>query len=332
VRPGNVQVRRWYWRLARRSVHGRCCWSLGVTTVVGSSAFGGVVETRLRDADPAVQPGWGNGVDPGRAAGPGRRSPASAGPSSSSLTSTLRPSSATSPSWRRSIRYTGCPLDPASRPLLDNHDPGAVCQPAAGGRQPPPPHGGALSGDVSEPGRGAGQCPRPTPTVAGAPDAGATACGGSGWPRSAGEVCRRWLWRAWPSRPRGACRHGAGAAEIAAAGGGAGSGPNLLGVRAAKEGTDHGLDLEVVNRVASAWAVQRGGAGSKLVWCMLALPAGSRLAAPAARCRWVGPRPGWHRQLPSATRFMPAMIDRHGRSTPGPPRMVRDRDELAARL
>ena len=48
--------------------------------------------------------------------------------------------------------------------------------------------------------------------------------------------------------------------------------PDLVGVLAAKEGTDRGLGLAIVDEVAKAWGVRRDGAGGKVVWCALDLP------------------------------------------------------------
>jgi anti-anti-sigma factor len=48
--------------------------------------------------------------------------------------------------------------------------------------------------------------------------------------------------------------------------------PNLDWVLAAKEGTDRGLGLGIVDRVASSWGVRQDKAGGKTVWCTLALP------------------------------------------------------------
>jgi LuxR family transcriptional regulator, maltose regulon positive regulatory protein len=49
--------------------------------------------------------------------------------------------------------------------------------------------------------------------------------------------------------------------------------PDEAGVLAAKEGTNRGLGLEIVDEVAKAWGVRREGAGGKTVWCTLDLPA-----------------------------------------------------------
>jgi LuxR family maltose regulon positive regulatory protein len=48
--------------------------------------------------------------------------------------------------------------------------------------------------------------------------------------------------------------------------------PNLARVLAAREGTDRGLGLGIVDRVAASWGVRRDEAGGKTVWCTLALP------------------------------------------------------------
>src|SRR5829696_2897791 len=49
--------------------------------------------------------------------------------------------------------------------------------------------------------------------------------------------------------------------------------PDLAGLLAAKDGTDRGLGLEIVDQVAKAWGVRQDGAGGKTVWCTLDLPA-----------------------------------------------------------
>jgi LuxR family transcriptional regulator, maltose regulon positive regulatory protein len=49
--------------------------------------------------------------------------------------------------------------------------------------------------------------------------------------------------------------------------------PNVAGLLAAKDGTDRGLGLQIVDEVAKAWGVRRDGAGGKTVWCALDLPA-----------------------------------------------------------
>jgi anti-anti-sigma factor len=59
--------------------------------------------------------------------------------------------------------------------------------------------------------------------------------------------------------------------------------PDLVGVLAAKEGTDRGLGLAIVDEVAKAWGVRRDGAGGKVVWCALDLPAPQ--AGPVGRRR-----------------------------------------------
>jgi anti-anti-sigma factor len=48
--------------------------------------------------------------------------------------------------------------------------------------------------------------------------------------------------------------------------------PNLTRVLAAKEGTDRGLGLLVVDQVAKAWGVHQDKAGGKTIWCTLKLP------------------------------------------------------------
>jgi anti-anti-sigma factor len=48
--------------------------------------------------------------------------------------------------------------------------------------------------------------------------------------------------------------------------------PDLLGLLAAKDGTDRGLGLQVVDQVAKAWGVRQDGAAGKTVWCTLDLP------------------------------------------------------------
>jgi hypothetical protein len=45
----------------------------------------------------------------------------------------------------------------------------------------------------------------------------------------------------------------------------------------------------VVDRLATAWGVRRDGAGGKVVWCILALPAGTELAAWLTRRRGIDP-------------------------------------------
>jgi DNA-binding NarL/FixJ family response regulator len=41
---------------------------------------------------------------------------------------------------------------------------------------------------------------------------------------------------------------------------------------AAKDGTDRGLGLQIVDQVAKAWGVRQDEAGGKVVWCTLDLP------------------------------------------------------------
>jgi hypothetical protein len=109
--------------------------------------------------------------------------------------------------------------------------------------------------------------------------------------------------------------------------------PDLGGVLAAKDGAERGLGLLVVERVATAWGVRREGVGGKVVWCLLALPAGAGLpatAAPAPGGRATGP--DWHRQLPSATRRRPAMTAPRNASMPGPSSTVGGRNQLAAEV
>jgi anti-anti-sigma factor len=109
--------------------------------------------------------------------------------------------------------------------------------------------------------------------------------------------------------------------------------PDLAGVLAAKDRTERGLGLLVVERVATAWGVRRKGAGGKVVWCLLALPAGagfSASAAPGPSGRADGP--GWHRQLPSGNRRWPVMLAPREGSTSGPPSAAGSRDQLAAGL
>jgi LuxR family transcriptional regulator, maltose regulon positive regulatory protein len=48
---------------------------------------------------------------------------------------------------------------------------------------------------------------------------------------------------------------------------------DLLGFLAAREETDRGLGLLVVDQVAAAWGVRQDGAGGKTAWCTLELPA-----------------------------------------------------------
>jgi anti-anti-sigma factor len=109
--------------------------------------------------------------------------------------------------------------------------------------------------------------------------------------------------------------------------------PDLGGVLAAKDGAERGLGLLVVERVAVAWGVRREGAGGKVVWCLLALPAATRVAAsappaPAGRV----PAAGWHRQLPSMARQRPAMKAPREEPAPERPPAAGDRDQLAAGL
>jgi anti-anti-sigma factor len=109
--------------------------------------------------------------------------------------------------------------------------------------------------------------------------------------------------------------------------------PDLGGVLAAKDGDERGLGLLVVERVATAWGVRREGSGGKVVWCLLALPAATRMAAsaPSAAARRAA-GPGWHRQLPSTTR-QPAAIEVHREGPiPEPRPPTGDREQLAARM
>jgi LuxR family transcriptional regulator, maltose regulon positive regulatory protein len=48
--------------------------------------------------------------------------------------------------------------------------------------------------------------------------------------------------------------------------------PNLLRLLAAKDDTDRGLGLLIVDQVATAWGVRQDGAGGKTTWCTLELP------------------------------------------------------------
>jgi LuxR family transcriptional regulator, maltose regulon positive regulatory protein len=48
--------------------------------------------------------------------------------------------------------------------------------------------------------------------------------------------------------------------------------PNLLRLLAAKDDTDRGLGLRIVDQVATAWGVRQDGAGGKTAWCTLELP------------------------------------------------------------
>jgi LuxR family maltose regulon positive regulatory protein len=50
-------------------------------------------------------------------------------------------------------------------------------------------------------------------------------------------------------------------------------GPDVAGLLAAKDGTDRGLGLQILDQVAKAWGVRRDRAGGKTVWCALDLPA-----------------------------------------------------------
>jgi LuxR family transcriptional regulator, maltose regulon positive regulatory protein len=49
--------------------------------------------------------------------------------------------------------------------------------------------------------------------------------------------------------------------------------PNVHRLLAARDGADRGLDLLVVDQVASAWGVRQERAGGKTAWCTLELPA-----------------------------------------------------------
>src|SRR5215213_8749857 len=59
--------------------------------------------------------------------------------------------------------------------------------------------------------------------------------------------------------------------------------PDLVGLLAAKDGTDRGLGLQIVDQVAKAWGARQEGAGGKTVWCTLDLPAPQ--AGPVGRRR-----------------------------------------------
>jgi LuxR family transcriptional regulator, maltose regulon positive regulatory protein len=59
--------------------------------------------------------------------------------------------------------------------------------------------------------------------------------------------------------------------------------PDLAGLLAAKEGTDRGLGLKIVDQVAKVWGVRQDGAGGKTVWCILDPP--PRQADPVGRSR-----------------------------------------------
>jgi LuxR family maltose regulon positive regulatory protein len=48
--------------------------------------------------------------------------------------------------------------------------------------------------------------------------------------------------------------------------------PNLLGLLVPRGGTDRGLHLLIVDRVATAWGVRQDEAGGKTAWCTLELP------------------------------------------------------------
>jgi LuxR family maltose regulon positive regulatory protein len=48
--------------------------------------------------------------------------------------------------------------------------------------------------------------------------------------------------------------------------------PNLARLLAAKDDTDRGLGLLIVDQVATAWGVRQDGAGGKTTWCTLDLP------------------------------------------------------------
>ena len=45
--------------------------------------------------------------------------------------------------------------------------------------------------------------------------------------------------------------------------------PDLVGLLAAKDGTDRRLGLQIVDQVAKAWGARQEGAGGKTVWCRL---------------------------------------------------------------
>jgi len=76
--------------------------------------------------------------------------------------------------------------------------------------------------------------------------------------------------------------------------------PDLVGLLAAKDGTDRRLGLQIVDQVARAWGVRQEGAGGKTVWCTLDLP--------APQADTVGPGP----QLPAGARTATMAVDTDG--------------------
>ena len=67
--------------------------------------------------------------------------------------------------------------------------------------------------------------------------------------------------------------------------------PNLLGILAAREETDRGLALLVMDQVATAWGVRQDAAGGKTAWCALELPPSPQATRDS----------GARRQLPART-------------------------------
>jgi anti-anti-sigma factor len=59
--------------------------------------------------------------------------------------------------------------------------------------------------------------------------------------------------------------------------------PDLRRVLAAKDRTDGGLGLQIVDQVASAWGVRQEGAGGKTIWCALELPPQPAVASDGGR-------------------------------------------------
>jgi hypothetical protein len=67
--------------------------------------------------------------------------------------------------------------------------------------------------------------------------------------------------------------------------------PDLVGLLAAKDGIDRGLGLQIVDEVAKAWGVRQDGAGGKIVWCALDLPAPQAARSATAGSRRPRPAP-----------------------------------------
>jgi len=55
--------------------------------------------------------------------------------------------------------------------------------------------------------------------------------------------------------------------------------PDLRGLEAAREGSDRGLGLQIVDRMAAAWGVRQDGDDGKIVWCALDQPAAGQATA-----------------------------------------------------